>query len=177
MVFKRLRRHNLKFVPKKCFFLRRSLKFLGHIVDENGVSADPSKVESITNMASTDLRESDGVTPSQKRIRSFLGMVNYYQHFVPGYSAMAKPLCDLLKEERRDVKKSHTTPYHPMGNGSVECFNRTLGGMIRVLPPEEKADWLRRLQTLTFMVFHLNESPGCLSTNLWQMRQEMHAPP
>uniref|UniRef100_A0A8C5DFV4 Integrase catalytic domain-containing protein n=1 Tax=Gouania willdenowi TaxID=441366 RepID=A0A8C5DFV4_GOUWI len=49
------------------------------------------------------------------------------------------------------VRKSHTTPYHPMGNGSVERFNRTLGGMIRALSPEEKADWPRRLQTLTFM--------------------------
>lgn len=34
------------------------------------------------------------------------------------------------------VKKSHTTPYHPMGNGCVERFNRTLGGMIHALSPE-----------------------------------------
>lgn len=90
MVFERLRGHNLKLAPKKCFFLRRSVKFLGHVIDENGVSTDPSKVENISNMTSTDLMEPDGVTTSQKRIRSFLGMVNYYQHFVPRYSAIAK---------------------------------------------------------------------------------------
>lgn len=28
------------------------------------------------------------------------------------------------------VKKLRTTPYHPMGNGSVEHFIRTLGNMI-----------------------------------------------
>lgn len=49
------------------------------------------------------------------------------------------------------VRKSHTTPYHPMRNGSVEWFNRTLSGMIHALSPEEKADWPQRLQTLTFM--------------------------
>ncbi|XP_031735145.1 uncharacterized protein LOC116401066 [Anarrhichthys ocellatus] len=63
MVFERLRGHNLKLAPKKCFFLRRSVKFLGHIIDENGVSTDPSKVENITNMTDTDLMETDGVTP------------------------------------------------------------------------------------------------------------------
>lgn len=104
MVFGRLRGHNLKLSPKKCFFLRRSVKFLGHIIDENGVSTDPSKVENIKNMTTSDLMEPDGVTPSQKRIRSFLGMVNYYQHFMPRYSAIAKPLFDLLRGERRKSK-------------------------------------------------------------------------
>ncbi|XP_047658776.1 uncharacterized protein LOC113637785 [Tachysurus fulvidraco] len=49
------------------------------------------------------------------------------------------------------VVKSHTTPYHPMCNGSVEHFNRTLGNMIRVLSADVKRDWPRRLQTLTFL--------------------------
>lgn len=33
-------------------------------------------------------------------------------------------LSELLKVA--GVKKSHTTPYHPMGNGSIKRFNRTL---------------------------------------------------
>lgn len=37
------------------------------------------------------------------------------------------------------VEKSHTTPYHPMGNGSCERMNRTLGNMIRALPPSTMA--------------------------------------
>lgn len=69
MVFSRLRGHSLKLPPKKCYFLRKSVKFLGHIVDEMGVSTDPCKVESIARMTCTDLMEQDGVTPSQKHIR------------------------------------------------------------------------------------------------------------
>ncbi|KAI4878077.1 hypothetical protein NFI96_011685, partial [Prochilodus magdalenae] len=80
MVFKRLRLHNLKLAPKKCYFLRRSVKFLGHIIDETGVSTDPCKVESISKMSTSDLMEPDGVTPSQKRIRSFLGMKDWPRH-------------------------------------------------------------------------------------------------
>ena len=48
------------------------------------------------------------------------------------------------------VEKSHTTPYPPMGNGVVERFNRTLGTMIRTLPPKSKAKWPQMLQLLTF---------------------------
>lgn len=104
MVFSRLRGHNLKLSPKKCYFLRKSVKFLGHIVDETGVSTDPCKVESIARMTCTDLMERDGVTPSQKHIRSFLGMVNYYQHFIPKYSSIARPLFELLTGQTRRSK-------------------------------------------------------------------------
>ncbi|XP_076851142.1 uncharacterized protein LOC143501754 [Brachyhypopomus gauderio] len=37
-----------------------------------------------------------------------------------------------------------------MGNGHVERFNRTLGNMIRALPPRDKLKWPQMLQTLTF---------------------------
>lgn len=48
------------------------------------------------------------------------------------------------------VAKSHTTAYHPMGNGGVERFNRTLGSMLRTLPLKEKHKWPEQIQTLTF---------------------------
>lgn len=56
-------------------------------------------------MTSLDLMETDGVMPSQRRIRSFLGMVNYHQYFVPKYSTMAKSLFDLLKGQIKRTKR------------------------------------------------------------------------
>lgn len=46
MVLSRLLHHNMKLAPKKCCFLRQSVKFL-HIVCEDGIKTDPSKVEAI----------------------------------------------------------------------------------------------------------------------------------
>uniref|UniRef100_A0A3B3HTT0 Gypsy retrotransposon integrase-like protein 1 n=1 Tax=Oryzias latipes TaxID=8090 RepID=A0A3B3HTT0_ORYLA len=92
MVFGRLRAHGLKLAPKKCQLLRRSVKFLGHVVDSKGVSTDPDKVKAITAMTVMDLMMEDGITPSQKKIKSFLGMVMYYQQFIQGCSSIARPL-------------------------------------------------------------------------------------
>lgn len=104
MVFSRLCLNNLKLAPKKCHLMRKSVKFLSHIIDQTGVCTDPSKVESISRMCSLDLMELDKITPSQKKITSFLGMVNYYQHFIPNYSTTAKPLFSLLKGQKARVK-------------------------------------------------------------------------
>ena len=59
---------------------------------------------------------------------------------------------NLIKELLRlaGVAKSHTTAYHPMGNGGTERFNRTLGNMLRALPRKEKQQWPQQVQTLTF---------------------------
>lgn len=43
IVFQQLRSHNLKLSPKKCHLIQASVKFLGHIIDGNGVSIDPSR--------------------------------------------------------------------------------------------------------------------------------------
>lgn len=48
------------------------------------------------------------------------------------------------------VSKSHTSPYHPMGNGTMERFNHTLGNMLRSLPPTSKQKWPQMIQSLTF---------------------------
>ena len=42
-VLQRLKDCNLKLNPKKCKFLQTKLKYVGHIVSEIGVEADPEK--------------------------------------------------------------------------------------------------------------------------------------
>lgn len=39
----RLQQANLKLQPYKCVMIQKKVNFLGHVVSENGISADPSK--------------------------------------------------------------------------------------------------------------------------------------
>ena len=49
LVFNRIKVANLKLSPKNCEFLKRKVKFVGHIVSEEGIEIDPSKTDKVTN--------------------------------------------------------------------------------------------------------------------------------
>lgn len=51
-------------------------------------------------------------------------------------SKVIRHLCKLA-----GIKKTRTTPYHPMGNGQVERFNQTLLQMLGTLDSSKKSDW------------------------------------
>ena len=87
-VFKRLRAAGLKLKPSKCRFFQRQVHYLGHIVGENGIQADPDKTSAVLKWpAPTNVKE----------LRAFLGTAGYYRHFIERYSHKAAPLNDLLK--------------------------------------------------------------------------------
>ncbi|MEW8316224.1 MAG: reverse transcriptase domain-containing protein [Candidatus Thiodiazotropha endolucinida] len=59
-------------------------------------------------------------------------------------SKLIQSLCSLT-----GMKKTRTTPYHPMGNGMVERFNKTLLNMLGTLEESQKADWKSYVSTMT----------------------------
>nr|XP_039248050.1 uncharacterized protein K02A2.6-like [Styela clava] len=74
----------------KCQFSRQKLKFLGFMIDSEGVHPDPQKVMAISKMpAPTNVSE----------LRFFLGMVNQLGKFSRNLADISKPLRDLLSKK------------------------------------------------------------------------------
>ena len=89
-VFERLRNAGLKLKKKKCYFFKKELAFLGHVISEKGIHPDPDKIAAVNNQpAPSNLRE----------LRQFLGLASYYRKFVEGFAKIAAPLNQLMKKE------------------------------------------------------------------------------
>lgn len=91
-VLDRLRDAGLTVSVDKCQFCRPSLKYLGFIVDQNGLRPDPEKVESILN-----LPRPNNVT----EIRRFVGTASWYRRFIPNFSSILTPLSNLTRKHAK----------------------------------------------------------------------------
>lgn len=86
----------------KCQFCQPRVKYVGHIVSELGIAADPEKVEVVKNWKEpTDL----------KSLKSFLGFCGYYWRFIANYSSIVQPLTELTKSypPTQNGRKANTT--------------------------------------------------------------------
>ena len=85
-----LTEHRIKLRKEKCLFMQRQVEFLGHHVSAGQVRPSSKKIKAIIEFPRPT---------SVRSIREFIGMANFYRPFVPNFSAIAKPLTDLLKSE------------------------------------------------------------------------------
>ena len=87
LVFERLRQHGIVINPSKCQFGVTSLEFLGHYIDDNGILPLKDKVKVIQDFP---------VPNSIRKLRQFLGLINFYRRFIPNCAEVLQPLTDLL---------------------------------------------------------------------------------
>ena len=88
VVFDRVRRHDLRLNPKKCFFGVGGGKFLGFIITQRGIEANPDKCEAIMHMRSP---------ACLKEVQQLNEKLVALSHFLPRLAEKAKPLFRLLK--------------------------------------------------------------------------------
>ncbi|GJR97607.1 putative nucleotidyltransferase, ribonuclease H [Tanacetum coccineum] len=67
----------------KCKFWLQEVRFLGHVVNNEGIHVDPSNIEAVNKW-------NPPKTPTE--IHSFLGLAGYYSRFIANFSKNAKSL-------------------------------------------------------------------------------------
>ena len=85
-----LRSHNLFLKREKCQFGQTQIKYLGHLIDVEGVSVNPQKVAAMMEWPKPK-------TP--KALRGFLGLTGYYRKFIRNYGKIVSPLTNMLKKD------------------------------------------------------------------------------
>lgn len=88
-VFKQLQNFNLKLNPKKCFFFRPDVTYLGHNISASGIQPDKSKFSTIINYPKPTTSD---------EVRRFVAFCNYYRRFIQNFAEIAHPLNRLLRK-------------------------------------------------------------------------------
>ena len=88
----RVQRAGVTLNKEKCEFGKEKLTFLGHLVDSQGIQADPEKTKAVREMNQPE---------NVSELRRFLGMVNQMGKFIINLAELTQPLRELLKKNMK----------------------------------------------------------------------------
>ncbi|XP_062100082.1 uncharacterized mitochondrial protein AtMg00860-like [Humulus lupulus] len=91
MEFSILSHHQLYVNKKKCAFGNKEIAYMGHVISQKGVVADPKKIQAMVEWPTLT---------TLKHLRGFLGLTVYYRKFVASYAWIARSLTDQLHEDQ-----------------------------------------------------------------------------
>lgn len=94
VVAERLTRNNLTVNPEKLEGPCSRIKFIGRIFDCDGQHPETAKVEAINKLP---------IPKTVKEVRSLVGTVTWYSHFVSNFSQLMSPITSLIKRKAQKV--------------------------------------------------------------------------
>jgi hypothetical protein len=94
LVLDHMREHKLYLQPEKCEFEKTRIEYLGIIISHNKVEMDPVKIAGVVEWP---------MPSNKKEVQSFVGFVNFYQHFIPRFSHHVCALFDLTMKGVRFI--------------------------------------------------------------------------
>ncbi|GFY59692.1 retrovirus-related Pol polyprotein from transposon 297 [Trichonephila inaurata madagascariensis] len=90
IVFEVAKNYGLEIKFKKCQFLKKTIEFLGHVVENGTIKPSTAKTQAVRKFPEPT---------TIKQVQSFLGLTGYFRKYIKDYSTIAKPLSDLTRKE------------------------------------------------------------------------------
>lgn len=90
LVLDKLKGSNLRVNKDKCHFFQTSINYLGHTIDKEGLHKNRDKINAI-------IKTEHPINTAE--LRTFLGIANFYNKFIPNLASITNPLNNLLKKE------------------------------------------------------------------------------
>ena len=91
LIFERLSMFGVMLNPSKCCFGRAIIDFLSHKISKNGIRPLETHIQVIRNFP---------LPTTKRQVQRFLGMVNFYQRFIPNCALVIIPLTALTTGPR-----------------------------------------------------------------------------
>ena len=82
----------------KCEVFEPEINYLAHHVSQKGILPSKKNLESIAQCLPPD---------TYTKVKSFVGLVGHYRHFIKGFAKIAAPLYDLTSGDNKDKKSEH----------------------------------------------------------------------
>jgi len=76
-ILRRLKENNLYIKLEKCVWKVRKIRFLGVVIEPNGIEMEEEKVDKVLSWPKLK---------NVKDVRKFLGLVNYYRRFIKDFT-------------------------------------------------------------------------------------------
>ena len=130
----RLSKYGIVINPNKCTFGASELELLGHHINSSGITPLQDKVQTIRDAPQPD---------TQRKLRRFIGMVNFYHRFLPHCAELMQPLHNLLtplKSKSQALKWNDT---------ALAAFNSTK----------------EALANASLLYYPTSEAPTCVMTD------------
>lgn len=89
-VFRRLSEHSLHLKLSKCSLFQEKVEFCGHDMSAAGISISAAKVQAI---------QGKPLMANKKDVERYLGVMVYFQDFIPNYARITLPLSNLLQKQ------------------------------------------------------------------------------
>lgn len=127
LVLERLSEHGILINPAKCVFGAEQLEFLGHHVDSQGIRPLEEKVQVIRHFPQPT---------TQRKLREFLGLVNFYHRFIPSCADILQPLNGLLTAAKSSNK---TIVWSDSANAAFATIKEALANVALLAHPKSDA--------------------------------------